>query len=690
MSEARIQELLQVKTIINASIISDQLNAILKELCQIVGDHGTQIEELRGLIQNCTLKSDLEKQNAEAEERFQALKEEVTKAAEDSRQCIEKIEQNGISGVASSDSTETAEAVKEIRGDFYLLNQQLKEMRTQASEHADVMQKMEERIKTLEAALEEEKKKSADRMNSKVSDLEKALSDLKDSEENAKAELREQLNAIRSEATEFQNGYKDDLKCTQHELSELRKMATESPDLEFGDVVDTKVLVRAVERNARRLDSMNETIIAMQNDSDEMRTLFRELCQATHKIQCNIGDFVDDSNGTKVELIRVAEDAANKEGMLHKKSVKCSRDTEELALAVIKGMNLVSTTFSELMSFLGKLSNRPVPLVGSFDSTLLELQRIADGLSSQNDKWSEELAAEKYLREKDLNLDVNFKLPWIDIPTLEEGEPEARQAMERMIRDRSLIEDRNTPPSGSRPPPSPPVASRPPPSPPVASRAPPSPLVGSRGPPSPPRSPAIKSRDGETEGEDLELRQEVDELREKLEAALAQINALKEEYDAKLDQKADGSVINQKLEKVRGAMTRMRDSNTDMMKKMSQCIQRDEAEGLFQIILRKADNAMKTAGGAHNVECLLCGRPRALCSQLPNLLTDVQVATAHELVFGQSARSPERPPDPNKTLPKTRQSQRARSIVSDRREYNMHTGQSELVLAPPLSGKSQF
>ena len=133
----------------------------------------------------------------------------------------------------------------------------------------------------------------------------------------------------------------------------------------------------------------------------------------------------------------------------------------------------------------------------------------------------------------------------------------------------------------------------------------------------------------------------------------------------------------------------MRDSNTDIMKKMAKCIQRDEAEGLFQIILRKADNALKTAGGAQNVECLLCGRPRALCSQLPNLLTDVQVATAHELVFGQSSRSPDRVPDPNKSLPKTRQS-RARSIMSDRKDYNPFTGQSDLVLAPPLSAKSQF
>ena len=88
--------------------------------------------------------------------------------------------------------------------------------------------------------------------------------------------------------------------------------------------------------------------------------------------------------------------------------------------------------------------------------------------------------------------DVDFKLPWVQIATLEAAELEVRQVMARLIRDRSLVDALPETPPAAR-----------------------------RAPPSPPKSPLTKEREYVTDYGGTELRNKVQKPREKLNTVVA-------------------------------------------------------------------------------------------------------------------------------------------------------------------------
>jgi hypothetical protein len=359
------------------------------------------------------------------------------------------------------------------------------------------------------------------------------------------------------------------------DLKELRHMIVDAPTIECENgIADTEAIVRAIQRDGRRLDNFNEIIMTVRDEHNSMRALFGSLNAAVERIQLNIVDFVNDSNRTKTELINFSKETRQSTKETSRKVMKCSADVGFVIDATITGMNLISNTFLQIFSFLSKITTRPLPIFGSFDDSLLEFQRLSDATSAQNEKYDDEQKTRDLSPPRDLDLDPTFQLPSVEIGPAGFSAPRAPiQATERTTGEfLSCV--------------------------------------------------------------DAEMRQTLVALESKLDRSLSELSEFQGALEQRLSQKADFVTVERIMEKVRGTLQQLREKQRQVQNALVFCIQRDEAEALVHHILTHTSAAGETAASSRNLECLLCGRARSAVSgnRLPMLST---TPTAHSVIYGR-------------------------------------------------------
>jgi hypothetical protein len=212
--------------------------------------------------------------------------------------------------------------------------------------------------------------------------------------------------------------------------------------------------------------------------------------------------------------------------------------------ATMTGMNLISNTFLQIFSFLGKITTRPLPIFGSFDDSLLEFQRLSDAASAQNEKYDDEQKTRGASPPRDIDLNPAFELPFVEIVPATFSVPK-------------------------------------------------------------PSSQATAGPTGEFQScVDSEIRQTLVALELKLNRSVSNFSEFKDLLEQKLGQKADFVTVERIMEKVRGTLQQLREKQRQVQNAMVFCIQRDEAEALVQHILTHTNAAGDTAAGSRNIECV--------------------------------------------------------------------------------------
>jgi hypothetical protein len=339
--------------------------------------------------------------------------------------------------------------------------------------------------------------------------------------------------------------------------------------------------------------------MGIREEHNEMRGLFTGLNAAVEQIQSNLLDFVKDTNRTKVEVLELARQSRFGLRDVLKKVLKCSSDIREVTDATMSGMNLIANTFLQVFAFLAKVTTRPIPVFGSFDDALLELQRLSDTVSSQNEQYDDEQRQQEITPQRDLALDPYFTLPIVEIHT-HTFEPQRR----RDARDE------------------------------------------------PSRVVTVKQRTpSESQTLDGESRQLLHDFEVQLTNSMQHFTEVQGDYEAKLAAKADFLLVERIIEKMRRTMTKLRDKQKEIENKLFFCIQRSEAESLVQHVLLTTNAAGETAAGSTHVECLMCGRARSAVTPpvLPSLTAP---SSAHSLLYGRSSAGP----SGHSTRPTTRSS----------------------------------
>jgi uncharacterized small protein (DUF1192 family) len=608
-----ITTFLQDNPIINYSLTSDTLTVILSDICQFLVDQTNAIDRVKQDIGQCASKSELMSLIGEQHTEIGKLKEEIEqlKAVNDETEIsltdLVKVTEDRVSK-RIQDQNETTirntdQKLKDLRGEVFVIHQELKEVNEFTTTNMEAMQPLSDRVHAIERWIEESRQQSLDVLAAKVQTLEMTVADLQTLEGTHKREIDAAIEGMKSAWKESSRDWGDAMKQANRELKELRRMILDAPTIECENgIADTEAIIRAIQRDSRRLDNFNEIIMSVKQEHNAMRGLFATLNRCVEQIQGNVLEIVKDGNHTKSELVAFSHDTRQKTGEIAQKVTKCSVDIGEAIDATMTGMNLISNTFLQIFSFLGKITTRPLPVFGSFDDSLLEFQRISDASSALNEKYEDEKRIRDAAPPRELDLDPAYALPSVEIPAHNIELPRSH-AKRRKESDA-------------------------------------------------PRSPTPAPVGDAQLCVDAELRDTIASLQGKVDRLRADASVQREV----LERKADAVTVDRITEKLRITLQKLRDKQRHIANSLVFCIQRDEAEPLIKHILVSSNAQGETAAGKSHVQCLVCGRTRSqvTAAQLPNLNSSV---TAHDLVYGgtraSSSKKSTRPRSERRTPDKT-------------------------------------
>jgi hypothetical protein len=590
---ASIVDLLRDKAIIDYSLISDNLSGVLSELCEIITKQGAAIDTLRAELPGYVLRNDLANSAAEQTGVIAQLKQDLEAAVKSHqsematfRESLKKSEE-----LLTRKLTELNEAnvrtqklkFKEFQSEMFVLSQQIKDAKTETVENANLIRPLTQRLTAVEDFVEQTRKSSLDVVAGKVQNLEREVAGFQAVESDHKKELDAAILQLQKQNREAEERTQEDIREMGAEVARMKQTIFDSPGVECTNgVADTEALVRAIQRDSRRLDNFNQIIMAIREDHTEIKSLFINLHSAVEKIQVNVMDFVKDANHTKAEVLTLCGETRTASAELRCKVVKCSSDIREVNDATMAGMNLIANTFLQVFSFLAKVTTRPLPVFASFDDALLELQRLSDGISSQNEKYDDEQRQREKSPVQELTLDPEWALPLVEL----QGH-QLHQSRQEIALLMQAANDAAAPVSLSA-------------------------------------------------GANLEVRQVIQDLEAKFQATVQEFKDFQEGYGGRINGKADFVLVERLTEKMKRMFTKVRDEQHEIDRRLFACVQRSEAESLIQHILLTTNAAGETAAGTARVECLLCGRGRsAVASSVLPALT----GQAHDAVYGSGSPS---------------------------------------------------
>lgn len=605
MSVEKITELLQNHTIIDYNLISDSLSSILKEMCQIITDQSQELDSIKKQLPTFAIKEEIEQKIKLQTDATTNLQSGLNNLCQITQQKLETVAQTiqlnidntnkQITDLKEQIDTETSQKIQDIQGDFFITSQKIKEIQSNYDKQVTQVEENKCGLQKINDLLNKAQDQSIEVVSAKLEKLTEKVNKMEEEDKNKE----NSINEIKKDISKIEKESKTEIELIEKDLKAVRSIVVDTPSIDFDGIVDTESVVRAIQRDSRRIDSFNETINAIREENRLMKYFFSEMAECLQKIQLNMLDFVSEHNKTKKDIILLNNDNTQRCKALKNNFFNCSSNIQSVLEATLNGMNLVSNTFAQVFTFLGKLTTRPLPLFKDFDDTLIEFQKLSDMISAQNEK-NEELNKQEEKRSPRNVPDEIFKISTVQLPDISELLNRKFTAISRFDTPIKKADDSVK-------------------------------VVGS--------------------GIDVELRQDVQNMKSKIDESLETVNHLRDTIELKIENKLDSIAMERMMEKIRGMILKLRDQVNSQNKSISNCVPRNEAENLIRHILTTSSVAGETAAGANHVECLICGRSKSsitssvpYCScagqNLPKLSSNVAASTnsnnPYELIYGKS------------------------------------------------------
>lgn len=610
MSVNKITELLKNHSIIDYNLISDSLSSILSEMCQIITDQSNELDSIKKQLPNFAIKAEMEQKLKLQNDLITNNQTGLNNLCQITQQKLETVAQTiqlnaenadkQISDIKDQIDSETSQKIKEIQGDFYLTNQQIKEFQNSINNQKTEIEENKNGLKEVNDFLNKAQDQSIEVVSAKLEQLIEKVSQLEEENKNDRDSLHTNIDEIKVNVEKINNESKTEFELIEKDLRNVRSIVVDTPAIDFEGTVDTEVVVRAIQRDSRRIDSFNETINSIRQENNLIKHFFAEMAQCLQMFQLNMLDFVAEHNKTKKEILLLNDDNTKRCKALKNNFFTCSANIQNVLEATMNGMNLVSSTFSQVFSFLGKITPRPLPLFKDFDDTLIEFQKLCDSITTQNEK-NEELNKQEENKSPRSVPDELFKISPVQLPDVSQLLNQKFSAISRF--DKHDKKEENS----------------------VK-------LIGS--------------------GVDIELRQDVNNMKSKVDESYETVTHLRDTIESKIESKVDAISMERMMEKMRAMITKLRDQINAQNKLLTTYVPRSEAESLIQHIL---NSKFETAAGANHLECLLCGRSKSAVSSsipgstccggnLPRLSSSIASPAnsnnPYELIYGKAYGSP--------------------------------------------------
>jgi uncharacterized coiled-coil DUF342 family protein len=592
--------------------MSDHLNGVLRTICEALD---AQREELRALREEFAAISSRSGQSSLLSEASPIVTEvrELRRIVDGlsasvgmdlsslSREIASKWE--GVSPLVESAKrelrAETDRRFEEAQGDHFIISQLVRELQKSKVAQQDTIDGIQHEVEKFNQFITDT---PTDSMEGVVLRLERLDQDFRQSvahHTEVEAKVDGRLGKIEASDQEFANEFHREVANIQSELGEVKHLVVDAPSFDIDGVVSTDTLIRAIQRNSRRIDTFNETVVAVKDENDALRDMFNEMAGCVQRIQIEMQTFVTEHNVVKAALVTQTDQSFVNSEKVRDTLTACEKVVHDVLNIVTKSMNAVSGTFIQIAQFLNRLTTRQLPVFQSFDDELLDLQKLCDAVSAQVTERERKdvlghALVDKASRSKEVGADLtddlrlalrrDFKLAIVDVPARRTGE----------LRKRSLF---------LRP---------------GESKEAPAPV---------PEAPKPEYH------VDLEMRNQVVEVTRKLDLLGQGFERLRESIAAKVDNKADATQVERILDKVKSMTNASRDEILKLRRKMADFLEKGDLEITVQDILERQ------GGGERSRALLPQGRPAHAGCSTRMIVPDVLCHTPYQQIFtGQRPR----------------------------------------------------
>ena len=607
MSFQKINTILQTGEIINYNLISEQLKSTLVEICNLLQEQNTQIAVIQNDLAKKATNVDVANMKQDLEQKMQQSKKDqeiINNQLEDQIEDVQKHFDNKIEEIfqkieetKNNINEEIVAKEKDLAGDIFIANQQIREINVKIIGHASSISKTQTEIAKINKLLDSGKDKSLELLAVRVESCENKLNKFVSDHSNIQNDLTSQIEEISKLAMSTKKEVANELHFMNVEIKDVRHMIVDAPSLfDVEGTIDTPSLIRAIQRDSRRIDNFNETINAVKNDHLQLNAMCIDLCKAFGEFQINVQDMVEQNNIHHQDMLRRCKENASRFIDVSHEVIRLSGNVRSNADTTLAGFSQVSNDFLQLTSFLSRLTNRTTPAIGSIDDTLLELQQQSDLITSENEKFEEKVKSEESEMTFGNNILNDFKLPFVRVT---------------IPQDLNVVDPRtaiyNT-----------------------------SPDVEQDGDDSIPRKlkPVEKTASNVSSSPqlDFEFRHSMQGLQVKLDNLAQQLENYKEVTDSKIERKADMQVVERLLDRNRTTINKLREKLSETINSIGVCVKKDEMD---KIITQRTTS--RTEGDitiSHPKSSLSTGS-RAQ-ETLPRLQ---RRGDAHQVIYGVEPRS---------------------------------------------------
>lgn len=430
MSVQKINNLLNNGEIINFNLISDQLKYTLIDICNLLQEHTSQIKNLQEEMSLRSTKKevssiqeqleDIEKNNKEG---LQEQNDKMNNRFDEMTTFLNKYQNTLSEKIDDSNKKLMEEFVakeKDLQGDIYIANQQIREINVKIISQSNLLQKSQTEIAKINKLLDTGKDKSLELLALRIEGCENKLNIITSESTSFQNDLTAKVDECVKLTNTVKKDYTNEIHALSVDLNDVKHMVVDVQVFQNDGTLDTPALIRALQRDSRRIDKFDETINAVKEDHLKLNQMCLTLVKTFNEFQVNMGEMVVENNTFRRNLIKRTDENQALILDFSDELVNVSNNVHNVIEANLNSTTLITNSFAQLSAFIQHLTNRQVPFQINFDDAMLTIQQQNDTITTQNEKLEEKVknahSELKYGRQPS----SDYVLPVTNIPVPEE------------------------------------------------------------------------------------------------------------------------------------------------------------------------------------------------------------------------------------------------------------------------------
>ena len=408
MSIQKITLLLQQGEIINYNLISEQLNSILTEITLIIHNQSQEISSLKEELSKRpnfddinNLKNDFSKQNSESFEKILQIDNSLNEKKHfflNELEIIDEKVENKFNLFQKNINDNISIKNKDFSNDLFIINQQIKELNIKFLSHSTILEKNSFYLSRFQTFIDNNNDKIIENIGKKVDLLENKFKDSLNQNLTFQTNIQNNLNDFSQIQLEFKKEFNLQIHNLELNLTDNKTSLNDSPTFEMEGIIDSSAIIRAIQRDSRRIDLLNEFFIKFKDENNNNKQNISNNSNTLNDFQNLINKFLNDYNFFKKDIFDKFKINSNNVSNIFKDFISFSNIFQNSLEFSILSFNQISNLFLQSFSILNKVSNRSNPSLKQLDQIIIQIQQL-------NDNWNKDLLK---FEEKSINYESNI------------------------------------------------------------------------------------------------------------------------------------------------------------------------------------------------------------------------------------------------------------------------------------------